>query len=137
SDARERLIKAARDVIYANSYEAATVDDLCAVAHATKSSFYHFFSSKQDLALEAIESMWQWFEAAVLKPAFSNDLPPHEQILRFFEVMMEKMQVQKQNGGHIRGWPPGNLTLEMSRQNELTRVAGEQFFLEWLRYFEG
>ena len=27
SDARERLIKAARDVIYANSYEAATVDE--------------------------------------------------------------------------------------------------------------
>src|SRR5438105_5517822 len=136
SDARERLIKAARDVIYANSYEAATVDDLCAAAHATKSSFYHFFSSKQDLALEAIESMWQWFEAAVLKPAFSNDLPPHEQIVRFFEVMMEKMELQKQSGGHVRGCPLGNLTLEMSTQNELIRLRVEQFFQEWLRYFE-
>src|SRR5258708_271849 len=127
SDARERLIAASREVIYANSYEAATVDDLCAAAHVTKSSFYHFFTSKQDLLLAAMESRWQWMQEVVLKPAFADDLPPQERILRFFDFMMKRQKVQKEDTGHMRGCPLGNLTLEMSTQDEVIRSRVEHF----------
>jgi TetR/AcrR family transcriptional regulator, transcriptional repressor for nem operon len=136
SDARQRLIEAARDVIYAHSYEAVSVDELCAAAGVNKSSFYHFFSSKQELVLVALESQWRWFEEAILRPTFSDHLPPQERIVRFFDLVLEQQQVQKQSGGHMRGCPIGNLTLEMSTQDELIRARVEQFFREWLRYFE-
>jgi TetR/AcrR family transcriptional repressor of nem operon len=136
SNARQRLIAAAREVIYANSYEAVSVDELCAAAGVNKSSFYHFFSSKQELVLVALESQWQWFEETILRPTFADHLPPQERILRFFDVVLEQQQAQKRTGGHMRGCPIGNLTLEMSTQDEVIRARVEQFFREWLRYFE-
>src|SRR5215472_15001689 len=75
SDARQRLIAAARNVIFAHSYASVSVDDLCAAAGVAKSSFYHFFSSKQALVLAAIEAQWAWFDETVLAPAFAEHHP--------------------------------------------------------------
>ena len=136
SDARGRLIEAAKNVIFAHSYESVSVEELCAAAGVTKSSFYHFFSSKQDLVLAAIESQWQWFERVVLMPTFSLPLSPQERLLRFFELTLEREQARKQVEGYMRGCPAGNLTLEMSTQNELIRIRVERFFQAWLGYFE-
>lgn len=136
SDARERLIEAAKSVIYANSYKGVTVDDLCAAAGVHKSSFYHFFSSKQDLMLVTLERQWQWFEQAILKPSFSDHLSPVEQLGKFFNLVLEWQQRQKQQSGHMHGCPLGNLTLEMSTQDELIRVRVEQIFRAWLSYVE-
>ena len=49
SDARERLIATAIELIRARSYESVGVDALCNHAQVKKGSFYHFFPSKQDL----------------------------------------------------------------------------------------
>lgn len=136
STARQRLIDAARNVIFAYSYEAVSVDELCVAAGVAKSSFYHFFSSKQDLILTAIENQWQWFEETTLLPTFTNHLPPQERILRFFDLVMQRQQAQKQSDGYMYGCPAGNLTLEMSTQDEPIRLRVEQFFRAWLKYFE-
>jgi TetR/AcrR family transcriptional repressor of nem operon len=56
--------------------------------------------------------------------------------LRFFDQVLERQQIQKQTSGRMRGCPAGNLTLEMSTQDELIRARVERFFQEWLRYFE-
>src|SRR5260370_26383673 len=95
SDARQRLIEAANKVIYAHSYERVTVDELCAAAGENKSSFYHFFASKQELVLVTLESQWQRFEETLLVPAFSDHLPPQERMARVFDLMLAKHQDQK------------------------------------------
>lgn len=136
SDAKQRLIEAAKNVVFTHSYEGVSVDELCAAAGVNKSSFYHFFPSKQELILAAIDSQWQWFEQVVLAPTFTAHLPPQEQILHFFDLTLERQREQKQTTGHMRGCPAGNLTLEMSTQDELIRARVEQFFQQWLGYFE-
>ena len=136
SDAKQRLIEAAKNAVFTHSYAGVSVDELCAAAGVNKSSFYHFFSSKQELLLAAIDSQWQWFEHVVLAPTFVNHCPPQEQLLHFFEQVLEFERAQKQRSGHMRGCPAGNLTLEMSAQDELIRARVEQFFHDWLAYFE-
>lgn len=136
SDARQRLIEAARKVFFAQSYTAVSVDELCTAAGVNKSSFYHFFASKQELVLAAIDTQWLWFEQVALKPLFSDHLPPHEQILRFFEVTLERQQAQKRADGAMQGCPAGNLTLEMSTQDEPIRLRIDEFFRKWIGYFE-
>ena len=56
--------------------------------------------------------------------------------MRFFDLILKQQRAQKQADGHIRGCPIGNLTLEMSTQDEAIRARVEQFFAAWLGYFE-
>lgn len=136
SDAKQRLIEAARAVIFARSFEGVSVDELCAAAHVHKSSFYHFFSSKQDLVLAAIDTQWQWFEQTALAPVFSDRLPPHERIVHFFDLVFERQLSQKHEDGYMHGCPAGNLTLELSTHDPVICARLDQFFRDWLTYFE-
>ena len=55
SETRAKLLDAARDVIRAKGYAGSTVDDICAAAGVTKGSFFHYFDSKEELGVAAIE----------------------------------------------------------------------------------
>jgi len=54
-DSKTKLLDAALYVIRAKGYSAARVEDVCEAAGLTKGSFFHHFSSKEELALAAAE----------------------------------------------------------------------------------
>ncbi len=58
-ESKKRLLEAALQVIRAKGYSATRVEDICEAAGLTKGSFFHHFSSKEDLALAAAE---YWIE---------------------------------------------------------------------------
>jgi len=66
-DSRQRILDAALYVIRAKGYSAARVEDICEAAGLTKGSFFHHFSSKEDLALAAAEHF-----SAFAESIFSN-----------------------------------------------------------------
>jgi TetR/AcrR family transcriptional repressor of nem operon len=55
SEVRSKLLDAALRTIRAKGYGASTVDDICHAAGVSKGSFFHYFSSKEELALAAAE----------------------------------------------------------------------------------
>src|ERR1700682_1279659 len=54
-ESKTRFLNEALQVIRAKGYTATRVEDICEAAGLTKGSFFHHFSSKEDLALSAAE----------------------------------------------------------------------------------
>jgi TetR/AcrR family transcriptional regulator, transcriptional repressor for nem operon len=52
---KDKLLNAAMTVIRTKGYSATTVDELCENAGVTKGSFFHYFESKEDLAVQSAE----------------------------------------------------------------------------------
>lgn len=136
SDAKERLIDTAVLLIRAKSYSSVSVDDLCTHAGVRKGSFYHFFKSKRDLALAAVDSWWDSMKADVLEPAFQPDVPPLRRIERLFERAVSQQSLNQEQMGQFQGCPLGNLTLEVSSQDEVMRQKLESTFDGFSNYIE-
>ena len=58
SHAKEKLLDSALDLMYARSYRDVGVQEICEHAGVKKGSFYHFFPSKRDLTLAALDRQW-------------------------------------------------------------------------------
>ena len=76
SDARERLIHSAIELVHARSYADVGVNELCEHAGVKKGSFYHFFPSKRDLIVAALDDVAGWYDRDIFGPAFAPYLPP-------------------------------------------------------------
>ena len=52
---RKKLLDSALDVLRLKGYAATTVDDICRAAGVTKGSFFHYFDTKEALAIAAAD----------------------------------------------------------------------------------
>lgn len=121
SDAREKLLHAALDLIWANSYGSVSVDHICDKAGVKKGSFYHFFPSKEDLALAAFELHWQVDVEPVLDRVFHPDRTPIEQIEGWCDAIYEEQKARYLSHGHVPGCPFCSVGSEISAVNERLR----------------
>ncbi len=136
SDAKEKLLDSALDLIHARSYADVGVQELCEHAGVMKGSFYHFFPSKRDLTIAALERQWEIAKQKVWDPAFTNHLPFHKKLQRCFDLFYEHQCGVKKKTGQVPGCPFGNLALELSTQDEGIRRKVDQIFRECTRYVE-
>jgi TetR/AcrR family transcriptional repressor of nem operon len=135
SDAEERLMTAAMDLIWENSYGTTSVDAICEKAGARKGSFYHFFPSKSALAVKALEADWQR-KKGQMDQIFSSTVPPLERLRDYFEHVYRGQNKAYGECGSVLGCPYCTLGCEIGTQD---RAIGEQVrkILERnARYFE-
>lgn len=89
---RAQLLDAALRVIRSKGYSATTVDDVCRAAGVTKGSFFHHFSSKEDLAIQAAQH-WNEVTGAVFATAPYQSVPdPRERILAYIDFRSRIVQ---------------------------------------------
>ena len=137
SDARERLIHSAIELIHARSYADVGVNELCEHAGVKKGSFYHFFPSKRDLIVAALDEVAGLYARDIYGPAFAPDLPPLERIQRLFQLLYEYHSSLTQTAGRMEGCHVGNLAMELSTQDEVIRDKVRSIFEGGVSLFEG
>ncbi|MBX7084048.1 MAG: TetR/AcrR family transcriptional regulator [Nannocystaceae bacterium] len=120
SDAKDRLIATAASLFHQRGYTAVSVADICEAADLRKGSFYHFYASKLDLALDAIDAYARQYEALVIA-SFRAGVSVPQQIRAMFEAFGRLLEEGHARDGCLKGCPIGNLALEMADREEAIR----------------
>lgn len=127
---RQKLIDTAKELIWTSSYGAVSVDDICRAADVKKGSFYHYFPSKQDLAIAAMEEYYHYKIEAIMKPTFAADKPFRQQIEDMVESILKDNRQNLVDHGCVCGCPLAALGSEMIGQEEQAiRSKVEEIFL--------
>ncbi|MEM9203905.1 MAG: TetR family transcriptional regulator [Actinomycetota bacterium] len=136
-DPKQRLLTAAHRLMYARSYEAVGVAELCREAGVQKGSFYHFFASKQDLAIEMLDASWRRTRRAVFATAFGDDArTAAESIAHYGELLADHLRVGRDEVGVIAGCRFGNFAVELSAHDDGVRAKIEEIFAEMASIIE-
>jgi len=136
SDAKQRLLEAAGDLIWENSYGMVTIDAICEKAGVKKGSFYYFFESKADLAVAALEEDWQKEMKPKFDAMFSASNPPLERIRLMMQSSYDCQKQMLEENGQILGCPCFSLGSEICTQNEPIRAKVQETLCRMVRYLE-
>jgi len=122
-------------MLHERGYAALSVADLCADAGLKKGSFYHFFASKQELVLAAIDHYGERLRCRQREVRECGGSASER--LRFLVRQIEDdLKQSRDECGSIRGCPLGNLALEMGDQDEAIRRKVAELFDVWQQNLE-
>lgn len=135
NNTKQKLIDTALELLWTNSYGAVSVDDICKAAGVKKGSFYHFFPSKVDLAIAAMEQ-----SSAVVKPDYDRIFSPGTEPLKRFEdyadYCCQGQEEALRKYGRVCGCPCASLGSEIAGQEAGIRAKFDQVTTRQERYFE-
>lgn len=136
SDAKERLLEAALDLIWKRSYGALTIDAICEKAGVKKGSFYYFFDSKSALAAAALHESWYACGKDAWDKIFSASTPPFDRLMDFMKTVYDgQVEVQKEHG-QVLGCPCFSVGSETTSEDAAVSEKAREILGQQLRYFE-
>ncbi|NNJ90138.1 MAG: TetR/AcrR family transcriptional regulator [Gammaproteobacteria bacterium] len=122
NDTRTNILSTARELFHSRSYADVGIKEICDLAKVQKGSFYHFFKSKQDLAMAVIDDMADDWAYGFVAEAFDQQLPPMERLDYMIDAAYYWQKAAKDLEGRMPGCLFGNLALEVSTRDEVIRA---------------
>ena len=136
SDAKEKLLSVAFDLIHENSYGSVGVDQICKRAKVNKGSFYYFFKTKADLVVAAYEEHWR-----LKVPDYERIFAPAQPPLKRLELWCDYMRaVQKQRHkkyAQVCGCPYTSVGGELATQDKKVRLKTRDLIDRHVKYLTG
>lgn len=136
SDAKERLLKKAAELIPERGYTAIGVHELCEAAEVKPGSFYYLYPSKQQLVLDMLEQSWEQARQTILEPIAQAKINGLERINQFFLRTYEVQTAISQQHQTVLGCTFGSLGSEMATQDETIRQKVLEIFSAYIGYLE-
>jgi TetR/AcrR family transcriptional regulator, transcriptional repressor for nem operon len=135
SNADERLMAAALDLMWEESYGAVSIDDICKRAGVKKGSFYYFYESKSALAVAALDRM-AVSQKAIWDEQFSPMAPPLDRIRARCEFTYQKQTELKAKHGKVLGCPLCSVGSEICNQDDTIGGKIREICTRNIKYWE-
>jgi TetR/AcrR family transcriptional repressor of nem operon len=136
SDAREKLLAVAFDLIYENSYGTVSVEQICRRAKVNKGSFYYFFKTKTDLVVAAYEEHWQ-IKLPDYDRIFSKENPPLRRLSLWCEYVRGVQKKRRAQYGHACGCPYTSLGGELATRDTKVQHKAQDLVERHVNYLFG
>lgn len=134
NSSRTRILESASQLFHMHGFDVVTVDQICQDSNSAKGSFYHFFSSKEDLAVQLLDNLWERNELA-LEKTFSKDKPPLEQIRDELHRVYTQARSSRERTGQINGCAIGVLAMSLSSRSEKIRKRASFLYNHMRRFY--
>jgi TetR/AcrR family transcriptional repressor of nem operon len=128
SDAKQRILDSAVTLMHERGYSSIGVEDIMQRAGVGKSSFYHFFQSKEAMGAAAIDYYSELSEANLFSKAFSETVDPLDRPLLLMSMICDEEMP-------VLGCLGGNSAAENSTTSELIREKTELFLARLRDHF--
>lgn len=135
SDAKVKLMDAVMELIWTGSYGSTTIDQICEKAGVKKGSFYYFFESKAQLAVEAFQEAWKTKQVE-LNNIFSATVPPLERLQKYCEFSYQSQCEINAKYGRVLGCPQFSLGCEVCTQEDALQKMIQSVLNSKRKYIE-
>jgi TetR/AcrR family transcriptional repressor of nem operon len=136
SDAREKLLAVAFDLIYENSYGTVSVEHICKRAKVNKGSFYYFFKTKTDLVVAAYEEHWR-VKLSNYERIFAKSNPPLKRLALWYEYVRDNQKRRQAEYGHACGCPYTSLGAELATRDGKVRKKAQDLLERHVEFLAG
>lgn len=133
-ETKYRIMKTALELIWRSSYDAVGVGEICKKAGVNKGSFYHFFPSKEDLAVAALQENWTHIQP-ILDQIFSPQKEPVRRLLDYCDHSYQLQAEKAAKMGFVCGCPYTSVGAEQCGQSDKIRDTARQLLDKVRTYF--
>lgn len=126
---KQRLLETGLTLLLKQGYNHLGIQELLAATGTPRGSFYHYFGSKEDFALQVIDRYMEEVHAGLEACVTDTSLRPLERARRFFELSRDKYATD----GYL-GCMLGGLGQELAGVSDTFAAKIEWCFSEVTRY---
>jgi len=121
-----RVVQQALDLLRNKGYQRTSMSDVGKACGLLKGSLYHYFSSKEDMALAVLRYVDSQFQDTIFPIAYEDDLPPAKRLNKIADATAEYF-LSRQDGCLM-----GNLALEAINTVPEFRPLIQHYFDDWI-----